>query len=135
MRPWLFRIATNVCMNALAQRSKRVLSLDVASSEPDAGAGEPLGESLWLEPYPLAPEAGYEERESVELAFVAALQHLVPAQRAVLILRDVLASRPARSPSSSTRPPRRQQLAPARALDARASVARPHPAGDAARAR
>jgi RNA polymerase sigma-70 factor, ECF subfamily len=90
LRPWLFRIATNVCMNALAQRSKRVLSLDVASSEPDAGAGEPLGESLWLEPYPLAPEAGYEERESVELAFVAALQYLVPAQRAVLILRDVL---------------------------------------------
>ena len=58
LRPWLFRIATNVCMNALAQRSKRVLSLDVASSEPGAGAGEPLGESLWLEPYPLAPEAG-----------------------------------------------------------------------------
>jgi RNA polymerase sigma-70 factor, ECF subfamily len=51
LRPWLFQIATNVCMNALAQRSKRVLSLDVASSEPDAGAGEPLGESLWLEPY------------------------------------------------------------------------------------
>jgi RNA polymerase sigma-70 factor, ECF subfamily len=90
LRPWLFAIAGNVCMDALAQRSKRVLSLDVASSAPDAGAGEPLGESLWLEPYPLAPEAGYEERESVELAFVAALQLLVPAQRAVLILRDVL---------------------------------------------
>jgi RNA polymerase sigma-70 factor, ECF subfamily len=90
LRPWLYRIATNVCMNALARRSRRVLSLDVPSSEPGAGAGEPLAESLWLEPYPLAPEASYEERESVELAFVAALQHLAPAQRAVLILRDVL---------------------------------------------
>jgi RNA polymerase sigma-70 factor, ECF subfamily len=89
LRPWLYRIATNVCMNALAGRSTRVLSLDAPSSPEDA-AGEPLAESLWLEPYPTAPETSYEERESVELAFVAALQHLVPAQRAVLILRDVL---------------------------------------------
>jgi RNA polymerase sigma-70 factor, ECF subfamily len=90
LRPWLYRIATNVCMNALARRSRRVLSLDAPPASPDDGAGEPLAESLWLEPYPLAPEASYEERESVELAFVAALQHLAPAQRAVLILRDVL---------------------------------------------
>jgi RNA polymerase sigma-70 factor (ECF subfamily) len=90
LRPWLYRIATNVCMNALAGRSKRVLSLDAPSASPDDAAGEPLAESLWLEPYPLAPEASYEQRESVELAFVAALQHLAPAQRAVLILRDVL---------------------------------------------
>jgi RNA polymerase sigma-70 factor, ECF subfamily len=90
LRPWLYRIATNVCMNALARRSRRVLSLDAPPASPDDGAGEPLAESLWLEPYPLTPEASYEERESVELAFVAALQHLGPAQRAVLILRDVL---------------------------------------------
>jgi RNA polymerase sigma-70 factor, ECF subfamily len=90
LRPWLYRIATNVCMNALARRSRRVLSLDAPPASPDDAAGEPLAESLWLEPYPLAPEASYEERESVELAFVAALQHLAPAQRAVLILRDVL---------------------------------------------
>jgi RNA polymerase sigma-70 factor (ECF subfamily) len=90
LRPWLYRIATNVCINALARRSKRVLSLDAPPASPDAGPGAPLAESLWLEPYPLAPEAGYEQRESVELAFVAALQHLAPAQRAVLILRDVL---------------------------------------------
>jgi RNA polymerase sigma-70 factor (ECF subfamily) len=90
LRPWLYRIATNVCINALARRSKRVLSLDAPPASPDDAAGEPLAESLWLEPYPLTPEASYEERESVELAFVAAIQHLAPAQRAVLILRDVL---------------------------------------------
>ena len=87
-RPWLYRIATNVCLDALERRPKRVLSLDVPSSGPDAGTGEPLAESPWLEPYPTA--AVVEERESVELAFVAALQHLNAAQRAVLIMREVL---------------------------------------------
>jgi RNA polymerase sigma-70 factor (ECF subfamily) len=86
-RPWLYRIATNVCLDALQRRPKRVLSFDVPSA-PEAGAGEPLAESRWLEPYPT--EAGVEERESVELAFVAALQHLNAAQRAVLIMREVL---------------------------------------------
>jgi RNA polymerase sigma-70 factor, ECF subfamily len=90
LRPWLYSIATNVCIDALARRSRRVLSLDAPPASPGDSAGEPLAESLWLEPYPPAPDASYEERESVELAFVAALQHLAPAQRAVLILREVL---------------------------------------------
>jgi len=89
LKPWLYRIATNVCIDALNRRPERVLSLD-APAGPQDGPGEPLAESLWLEPYPIPPEAGVEERESVELAFVAALQHLNPAQRAVLIMREVL---------------------------------------------
>jgi RNA polymerase sigma-70 factor, ECF subfamily len=101
LRPWLYRIATNVCLDALARRSKRLLPTDRGSpAGPDDDPGEPLTESLWLEPYPdrefgvedgyAAPEARYEQREAVELAFVAALQHVPARQRAVLILRDVL---------------------------------------------
>jgi RNA polymerase sigma-70 factor, ECF subfamily len=101
IRPWLFKIATNVCLDAIAKRPKRVLPIDrSASSAPEAGPGKPLVESIWLEPYPdelvglgdgyEAPDARYEQRESVELAFVAALQHLPAPQRAVLILREVL---------------------------------------------
>jgi RNA polymerase sigma-70 factor (ECF subfamily) len=101
LRPWLYRIATNACLDALSKRPKRVLRLDgSAPSRPDAGPGAPLVEQAWIEPYPdehlaladgyAAPEARYEQRESVELAFVAALQHLSPRQRAVLILREVL---------------------------------------------
>ena len=102
VRTWLYRIATNVCLDAVARRSKRVLPIDYGPpAAPGAGDDErPLPESVWIEPYPdeaigiadgpAAPEARYERRETLELAFVAALQHLPPRQRAVLILRDVL---------------------------------------------
>jgi RNA polymerase sigma-70 factor (ECF subfamily) len=99
LRTWLYRIATNVCLDAIARRSKRVLPIDYGPAT-EAGGEEPHAESLWIEPYPDAqvgvadgyscPEARYEQREALELAFVAALQHLPPRQRAVLILRDVL---------------------------------------------
>ena len=101
LRGWLYRIATNACLDAISRRSRRVLPIDYGpSSTPSSGNGEPLVESVWIEPYPdeaigLAdgypgPDARYEQREAVELAFVACLQHLPATQRAVLILRDVL---------------------------------------------
>jgi RNA polymerase sigma-70 factor (ECF subfamily) len=101
LRPWLYKIATNACLDLIKRRSKRVLPVDHGpSARPDEGPGEPLIETAWLEPYPgdgleladgaALPAARYEQREAVELAFVAALQHLPARQRAVLILRDVL---------------------------------------------
>ncbi len=101
LRPWLYRIATNVCLDALAKRPRRLLPIEQGSpASPDADPGDPLAESVWVEPYPderlgleeryAAPEARYEQREAVELAFIVALQHLPATQRAVLILRDVL---------------------------------------------
>jgi RNA polymerase sigma-70 factor, ECF subfamily len=101
LRTWLYRIATNACLDAIARRPKRVLPVDYGPpvEGPDHGA-EPLPRSVWVEPYPdlelgledgrAAPDARYERREAVELAFIAALQHLPSRQRAVLILRDVL---------------------------------------------
>ena len=100
-RSWLYKIATNVCLKAIERRPKRVLPIDyMPAADPHDGPGEPVTESVWLEPYPdeklglegalLGPDARYEQRESVELAFIAALQHLPARQRAVLILRDVL---------------------------------------------
>jgi RNA polymerase sigma-70 factor (ECF subfamily) len=102
LRSWLYTIATNTCLNLIAKRPKRVLPLDYGPpTDPHDGLGMPLSETVWVEPYPdetigladgfAAPEARYEQRESVELAFVAALQHLPATQRAVLILREVLA--------------------------------------------
>jgi RNA polymerase sigma-70 factor (ECF subfamily) len=101
LRSWLYKIATNTCLDAIARRPRRVLPIDHGpAADPHDGPGEPLIESVWVEPYPdetlgledgfAAPEARYEQRESVELAFIAALQHLPATQRAVLILREVL---------------------------------------------
>jgi RNA polymerase sigma-70 factor (ECF subfamily) len=99
IRSWLYKIATNACLKAIRRRPTRVLPVDFGpAGDPHGELDEPLVESVWLEPYPddrlpaddQAPDARYEQRESVEVAFVAALQHLPPRQRAVLILRDVL---------------------------------------------
>src|SRR5919108_6234549 len=100
-RSWLYRVATNCCLDVISKRPKRVLPIDYGPSrDPHDGPALPLAESVWVEPYPdetlgledgyAAPEARYEQRESVELAFIAALQHLPANQRAVLILREVL---------------------------------------------
>jgi RNA polymerase sigma-70 factor, ECF subfamily len=101
LRSWLYTIATNACLTQIARRPKRVLPIDYGpATDPHVAPGTPIVETVWLEPYPdetlgiedgyAAPEARYEQRESVELAFIAALQHLAPNQRAVLILREVL---------------------------------------------
>jgi RNA polymerase sigma-70 factor (TIGR02960 family) len=101
VRTWLYRIATNRSLNALRDGSRR--PQDVYSSNPPAGAPEPtrLGEPVWLQPFPDAlleglpdradgPDARYETKEAVGLAFVSGLQRMPPQQRAVLVLRDVL---------------------------------------------
>lgn len=100
IRTWLYRIATSRCLNALRSSSRRP---QVDRHMPAVDLPEPsrIGEVLWLEPYPdsllealmdssRGPEAQYEAREAISLAFVTALQLLPPRQRAVLILRDVL---------------------------------------------
>jgi RNA polymerase sigma-70 factor, ECF subfamily len=93
-RTWLYRIATNACLRALERRPSRVLPIDYGPpADPHDRPAAPLVESVWIEPLPdeqLAVDASYEQREAVELAFIAALQHLPARQRAVLILRDVL---------------------------------------------
>lgn len=101
LRTWLYRIATNAALRVGRNKPKRILSLDYgpATSDPQH-LGDPVMEPIWLEPYPDAlldssghadPAARYDVRESVEIALVAALQHLPAKQRAVLILREVLA--------------------------------------------
>jgi len=90
LRTWLHRIATNACLDLAKRRPARVLPIDYGPpADPHDGPGPPLTESVWVEPYP-DEHLAYEQRESVELAVVAALQHLPASQRAVLILREVL---------------------------------------------
>jgi len=103
LRSWLYRIATNACLTALAHRSnaRRVLPEALSPPADQMPEGEPATEMPWLDPYPDAaldgladaapgPDARYELREAVQLAFVAAIQQLPSRQRAVLLLRDVL---------------------------------------------
>jgi len=101
LRSWLYTIATNASLRLVERRPKRVLPVDYGpAADPHGEPAGPLTETVWLEPYPdaelgiedalLGPDARYEQRESIELAFTAALQHLPARQRAVLILRDVL---------------------------------------------
>jgi RNA polymerase sigma-70 factor (ECF subfamily) len=101
LRSWLYKIATNACLRTIERKPKRVLPVDYGpAADPHDGLGEPVTEAVWVEPYPddrlglatglAGPEARYEQLEGVELAFIAALQHLPARQRAVLILRDVL---------------------------------------------
>ena len=90
LKSWLYTIATNTCLNHIERRPKRVLPVDYGpAADPHGGPGEPVVESVWIEPYP-DDLLGLEQRESVELAFVAALQVLPANQRAVLIMREVL---------------------------------------------
>ena len=102
-RAWLYRIATNACLNALASRkhAQRLLPDQHGPATEQMPNGKPATEVAWLEPYPdsnlegiaddvLNPEARYTARESVQLAFVAAVQELPPRQRAALLLCDVL---------------------------------------------
>jgi RNA polymerase sigma-70 factor, ECF subfamily len=101
-RAWLYRIATNACLDVLRSRPRRVLPPQVVAAAGDpAAAPSPPADLPWLQPYPdrlLEPIAPAEDepgavvvaRETIELAFIAAIQHLPPRQRAVLILRGVL---------------------------------------------
>ena len=100
LRTWLFSVATNVCLREIERRGRRLVPVDLGpASDPAHELAPPLTETVWLGPLPDAglgwdstpADAVYEQREAVELAFIVALQRLPALQRAVLVLRDVLA--------------------------------------------
>ncbi|TQM03037.1 sigma-70 family RNA polymerase sigma factor [Pseudonocardia kunmingensis] len=99
LRSWLYSVTTNTCLDAVRRRGTRALPVDLGpSSERTVADAAPRTDVAWLGPYPdgtlgagpLAPDARYEQREAVELAFVAACQHLPGNQRAALLLFEVL---------------------------------------------
>ncbi|MDD7930869.1 sigma-70 family RNA polymerase sigma factor [Actinomycetospora straminea] len=90
LRAWLHTVATNASLDVVARRGRRALPMDLGPSSEQPGDDPPLTEVAWLGPYPDLPDATVEERETVELAFVAALQHLPGNQRAALLLMEVL---------------------------------------------
>jgi RNA polymerase sigma-70 factor (TIGR02960 family) len=103
VRAWLYRIATNRCLDVLRARSRRPREVQAMADMPEPTR---RSEPIWLEPYPdvlledipdrsAGPATRYEARESIELSFIVALQHLPPRQRAALVLRDVLGFRTA----------------------------------------
>jgi RNA polymerase sigma-70 factor, ECF subfamily len=99
LRAWLYKIATNAALDVARRRSQRELPVSYGSPAGYGGPSAPLVETTWVEPYPdgelrqgvlASPEARYDQRESLELAFVVALQALPASQRAALLLREVL---------------------------------------------
>jgi RNA polymerase sigma-70 factor (TIGR02960 family) len=106
LRSWLYRIATNRCLNALRDHGRRPGDVENPDGLADAPEPSRWGEPIWLQPYPDSlldglpdradgPDARYETKEAVGLAFVSGLQRMPPQQRAVLVLRDVLGYRAA----------------------------------------
>ena len=89
LRAWLYRIATNACLDVLRRRPPRVMPPDVAEPGDPSVLPSPPVDLPWLQPYPTLAE-DVVARETIELAFIAAIQHLPPRQRAVLILRDIV---------------------------------------------
>jgi RNA polymerase sigma-70 factor (ECF subfamily) len=140
LKPWLYRIATNACLDELRSRPRRVLASDAyPAADPEASLGAAIDEPIWLEPLPDAwldgcadEEARYTLKESVALAFVAALQVLTPAQRATLLLRDVvgLSAEETAEALSISVPAANSALFRARATVDEKLVGRPAPAGE-----
>jgi RNA polymerase sigma-70 factor, ECF subfamily len=101
LRSWLYRITTNACLDVISRRPQRVLPTErEPAADPEHDLADAVSDPVWVEPYAdeqlgleeglASPDARYEQREAVELAFIVALQHLPARQRAALILRDVL---------------------------------------------
>src|ERR1700754_2348698 len=91
LRTWLYKIATNRCLNWLRDASRRPDEVEIHDHPEPTRADE----APWLQPYPDDPYQAYEAREAIGLAFISGLQHLPPTQRATLVLRDVLGFRAA----------------------------------------